>query len=484
MREKDIHLQDQAAHIAGHAVLMRGGVRSFQRVPGLSGVEVVRFLDHCDLSKPKLFRFSSTIFDADRQRVHQTFKKLYPKKRPPEGIFERFSDFTASKKSPYRLLRNTLAKADGGYFLQTEDIAAHQNPSERDIQGHTVELNPLQTRQEVIASFAVLKGKQITQGFKFSQSELRKFIDMHELQHARSQQIWAMDPRFYNPYYVPAIVLENPAYEKLWKKASTIRPKGDIEYLRYLNEQTSDTMAALMHLKAGGDVDLIKAISDGRAAGLLNGGGSEYGSFSVLDKIIEDSDNVRAKLIGASHEEIENFAVKLAGEFSLDRNGYYTQKLAAQELKAMAALRNGKQATADYHMGDAIKTARKLGFNTFDKATLQTHRQYLEKRHALAMQNLTDGPQLSHEEHKIEVLAAVKHAQDMHPEFNTPEGGQYLLKTRLRMAAKSQNLQPLPTELQIHDELTAYYGRQQAEIEKLGRPTQRSQQYEHLSFAE
>ena len=482
MREEDISLQDQAAHIAGHAVLMRGGVRSFQRVPGLQGVEVVRFLDHCDLAQPKLFRFSSTIFDADRKRVHETFKKLYPGQRPPEGIFERLDDFLSFKETPYRLLRNTLAKAKGGYFLQTDSAPSFSlNPDAQTIKGHMVELTPLQTRQEVVASLAGLKGKHITQGFNFTQSELRKFVDMHELQHARSNQIWATDPSFHSAHAVPVIIFKNPAYDKLWAKARAIGDiKSNIEYARYLNENVSDTMAALMHLKAGGSIDLIQTVADARAAGLLNGQVSYYGSFRILDKIVDDSENVRAKLIGANHEEIENFAIKLAGEFSLDRNGYYTQKLASYELQAAVALRAGQRTKASYYMDFAAETALKLGTG-LDEATQKTQRQHLLKRYDIAMLNLTEGPQLSHEEHKIEVLAAVKHAQDMHPEFQSPEGGQYLLKTRQRMAAKN-NVEPLPTESQIHAELTAYYGRQQ---EEMGKPTRFSQpalEYEELRF--
>ena len=178
--------------------------RFFQRIHGLGTVKVVRRLDNCELARPSFFMRSSTVFNSKRSRVCDTYESLYPRKKAPRSLIGRAMHRAMGELTDYTMLRNSLRKAESGYFLQTRNTINRLNeqgvpdPKMRVIGGYTMEANTLETRQEFLAVFADIDPTDVTQDLRFTQTDMLKFVDMHELQHARSCQLWAYDPKFFS----------------------------------------------------------------------------------------------------------------------------------------------------------------------------------------------------------------------------------------------------------------------------------------------
>ena len=438
MYQKDIDLEHQAKVVAGNPILMRAAPQRFGRIPGLEGVHLVRRLDHFDFNRPKPL-LSSNVFNVSSSQVRQTFNRI--KSREPFGgfiantILRPLDDYLNGRE-----LYKGLRQPESGYmktydYIETDKQGKKLAPYDRRVDGVAVESNPLQTRQEMIAHYAGCEPEEITQRFNFSHTDKRAFVDAHELQHARSIQLWAEDLDGYKEKGTSPLVEANPAYAKLWEKAATTKGANDL-YSRYLQEDMSDTVAVLHHLKAGGHIDMVQAIADARALGHIKNPAEEYASFRVLDEIVKDEENVRTRLLGASTEEMENMAAKLVGAYSMDRTTFYANAIAVGQQHAKDGMALGDEVALDYGMMITEKHLKQFPEEQHESVLIlaEKRRAYLEARQEWAMDNLAfnDMP-LSVDEQKIEVLAAIRHAQDVHPEFKGPQGSKYLLDTRKRM---------------------------------------------------
>ena len=464
LHQYDMDLEHQAQIVAGNPVFMRSAPQRFGRIPGLEGVHVVRRLDHFDFKNPRPF-LASNIYNVSRSRVRATYEKV--KSRQPYNtllgnILGRPLDDFKNRRELYRDLKS----ADSAYMkaytvIDKDDEGKDLTPHKRRVDGIAVETSPLLTRQEMLASYADCTPEEITQRFEFTHTDIRAFVDAHELQHARSYQLWADDFDSFKQDETPQVVKDNPAYAKLCQKAAAAKNKND-KYIIYLQEDMSDTVAVLHHLKAGRPIDMVQAIADARAIGHLRTPAEEYASFTVLDKIIEDEANVRARLMGADMDDIESMAARLVGTYSMDRDTFYANSIAIGQQMVNDGLARGDEDDIDYGTIIVEKYLREFPTEEHEAvlSLAEKRRKYLEARQDWAMENLSFGDEpLSLEEQKIEALAAIRHAQQMHPEFDTPRGAKYLLEARHRIIDASEE-GPTEDHFVIADELTDYFDRQ------------------------
>lgn len=475
MFAKDVALEQEAAAIAGNSLLLQAVPKRFQRVPGLADTPIIRRLDFIDIATPPS-RLKNSVFSVNRSRLHQTLKDFTKTHTSQSSLMQMLfpseEGVDKLKKEVFKGLKN----ADGAEYFHYGDFQLKRRKRElkkpaeqRKFGGIVLESEVMMTRQESIASIAHIEADAISRPFKFTLAEKRAVTDAHEYQHGLSLQIWAEDKAFLDPDNVPEIAEKYPEYKALWRKTSQAPTLAD-PYIGYLEEDMSDVASILHHLQAGGSDDLAQALADARAIAHLGESTAVYASHHVLDEVVKDIDNVRAKALGKSPEELARMAAKLVGAFSLDRDAFYAAAIAGELHAQHIAIEEKADEAFDFSQEKIEEYLKETPHISSENMMMYAHHhldQMLEREDKAYDRLCLEFDDLSYEDHKVEVLAALRHAQDMHPQFNSPEGARYLLTMRERTLIAKDGLLHVD-DAQICQELDQYHAEQISEPQQKG----------------
>ena len=439
---QQIEFEHEAKRRAGHCdVLMQLPGRypqyQFPTFLGLDerrevGSETVKGLDASS-------HFSSPLFKVCHVRFKQTLSKPYK-----DSVFEHLENLDHA-------FSDARAGRGGIYFDNTSQV---------------IELAPFATVREKLEIVAGYPAKRLNLKPSATAAQVDAFTTRHELQHGRYRATWL------NPHSgmvgtggskqmpLPKLAQNSAGYRKLFEKTSQSKSFGE-NYIGYLDESMSDTVAALHHLKEGGDVAFIQEFSEARRNAFTSRGRTfKYASYAMLDHISANNKSYTSDIENLSDEQIEDLAAHLVGTKSMDREEYYERSMVAQALEVCRAHQgdiaeidwqkeagkkgsllgktwmnyNGKHLSkrdADAGNVDVSgKSASGDSINSFIVTALQKHGNDMKKQIFTSRAKLNRGPALTAPEHALDIYAAIKHQQNRHPEYEGPDGAKYLLAKR------------------------------------------------------
>ena len=460
----------RAAGVAGSCSMLQQVPEVYKRYPGLN-IKVFDRLGYYDFTQPQP-GLSNSVFNMNMGKVLQDMPELYP-----EHMFDshdkRLKSYSAGKDYIYK----TLDKGSAAHLgVNTRSFVNRQTQERIDALNSIVtDYSDMATRQEMLATLAGMDKKDMDGEIRGTLGELHTFVRAHEFQHGRSAQAWRNNPASYDVMQATNNEIESPEYAKF--KFKTVQASGPNDpYVKYLDEQISDTVAALHHIRNGGDIGLIQNIADARAIGAVNTSTPIYFTSNALDNIIQNEDKARERLKNMSPEEVDKLGVWVVSNVSWDREEYYENAMIScygryQRMKEGGAPE--EQLAAE--LKHANKRAFEAGkpFNEDPQVLNAMINQSKDKLDALqtrakaGYQRLMVGrPELgtfTPQDHAIEVQAAVRFNQERHPEFAGPEGARHLVALRQRSLTAEGQLTPVDTT--IHKVLDERYT-QEAEQER------------------
>lgn len=420
------------------------------------------------------FRFP-TFFAADKKRDHDYPQKIENALRASSYLSKPLFEFCPERfaQGPPVLLLKGGAEAHRKTLEDTfGDPEKIQGGIFHHVTNQVVELAPLATTREKIEIIAGFPQVRLNVDPSATAAQADAFIIRHELQHGRSREVWPnhqseMLGTGAKEMPVPELALKSAGYRKLFDKTSQINPPKD-KYLHYLNENMSDTVAALHHLKEGGSADFIEQFSQARRKAFNRRGEAHiYASHYVLDYIVKHHKGMTKNLEGLADEKIEEIAAGLVGGLSMEREEFYKRGIAIQALELARAYGDNpteidwqteaaKVGSIGGQLGEtwrqylglrAIpgleeKEARRIPTGhdgqTLDEFVTSTITRYsgnIKKQLFKSHIKLNSGDVLTPHEHALDIYAAIKHQQNRHPEYGGVEGAEYLLKKRMHFTA-------------------------------------------------
>lgn len=435
---------DQLAHqIAGNTALLGRVDEAFSRFPGLN-IKVLRRLDYFD-HEGRLQRERSMIFRMDKERLGRDLHRHLPDTPDAVALLQ------PGKKL---LLEQYIDQGDARSFgtlyehPSAKPLEKFAPYTDRKASAVVFDFTDMATRQEFLSAFAQIDSSYLKANPQYTLAEANAFVRGHEAQHARSSQLWRSDPEFLNPDVQSDIEKLSPGFSFLKRKACEANGEDQF-YLSYLDEQMSDTVATLQHIKNGGTVALPQDVSDARASGYMAKISPIYYSTTVIDRIIEQQDIIRKHLEGLELHELDSLAAYLVGTESWGRDQFYENAIAAQHgtLHAMQVsgkfsaeqiaaeqqrVKNGVGQLLDMYSAD--ETQRSAALKNAEARFAPLSQRAVEGK----MRLMPPGQTLAAFDHLVEIRAAIAYNQAQHPEFNTPQGALHLLQVRERYLAHTK----------------------------------------------
>jgi len=430
-------VDQQAMGIAGNSALVRRVPEVYKRYPGLN-IKIMERLKYYDFAA-NASRLGATVFNMNKGQVATALNQLIQSAH--------IRDTPEKQEALNRQKEKLFGALDTGNAQYTSFTSAYFSQgmggkTQRHVWGVASDFADLSTRQEILGTLAQVNPSIIKSDVKSDLAELHAFVRVHEFQHGRTYQTWALNKDLLDSAKVSDLEQDKPEYKIFKQKA--VQAKGlDDEYFQYLNETLSDTVAALHHLKNGGSADLIQEVADARAYGFVNHSTPRYATFSVLDEMTKNEAELRAIIQNTPEENLDDLGVYIVARAGWGRDEFYANAMASQMVIPEIRRKMGddeKTLAQRYAQGNAnVRKTLEQGYP--DEPVKQ--RQLLSFS-ATKLPALVDRTQsatfnlrhpnnaLTYHEHLIEVQAAVKYSQIMHPEFNTPAGATHLLAIRQR----------------------------------------------------
>lgn len=442
----------QALYIAGDNTLVNRAQEVFGGYDNLT----VKKIDRLKLFDPRLVqsRQGNSIYGMSMGKLIAQMPELFP-----NGAYNTQADKNYSTSRGKLYIEQVLDTGEASSFATWHEkdiqkdaqgfywLSAHSKPNKiSKTHALVAGYDDMATRYEILGTLAGMHARVINAEIYGSLAEMQAFVDNHEFQHARSRQTWLGEPDFFNPTRTAPVEVGNAYYKPLKEKAGLIAdPKND-PYAAYLSEQVSDAVAALHHLKNGGDVRMLQQISDARAMGAAQGQSPVHHTTSVLDSIIENEQAARKWANERPADKLDDLGVYMVGKTAWTRDQYYAHVAAAcfgpyvlaqnqgetpeklEEIR-LKSKENAEKLITQYSDDPVLQQSlrEQANPNTYEalrQRAVQAHyRLVLENKHA------SINP---HDRHLVEIQAAVKHNQAQHPEFDSPEGAQHLLQIRER----------------------------------------------------
>ena len=193
--------------------------------------------------------------------------------------------------------------------------------------------DPLMTRQEIVASFGYGDRTMATEmSFlqAFQLSDFHQFVDAHERFHGSFTL--KLEHAYHGEYFSgKARDMVQTAQQE---KAQRVGGEWSTPYGKYIEENTVDCAAMLLHLKEGGDPAFIRAVADMRASRLAESADFDHDSADTLYALADKAEDpaFAQMLKNADTHELTDAAVRITAEVIRPKDVHYgMMKYAAQQ---------------------------------------------------------------------------------------------------------------------------------------------------------